>query len=175
MPKALLIRLRILWLALMAPFQLRWRPTDCEDVAEMKTDNCRIPASHGALCSSMKFGIIWINLMKQRATSSSPTQKDHKNVLVKRVIPIRPKKGNGTVLLYVQPSLRAGLKIWLELWPLIRNLPRLLHSVTLSDVWFRDCVTLGAPCKMQIEWQWKNRMYFEILRWFICILYQRLE
>ena len=39
-----------------------------------------------------------MNLRKQQVTSSSPTQKDHKNVSVKRVILIRPKKGNRTVL-----------------------------------------------------------------------------
>jgi hypothetical protein len=57
MPKALLIRLRMIADALVASLQIRRRPTDCEDVAEMKTDNFRIPASHGALCSRlMKFG-----------------------------------------------------------------------------------------------------------------------
>jgi hypothetical protein len=57
MPKALLIRLRMIADALVASLQIRQRPTDCEDVAEMKTDNFRIPASHGALCSRlMKFG-----------------------------------------------------------------------------------------------------------------------
>ena len=66
----------------------------------------------------------WLNLDEfEEATSNSPIQKDHKNVSVKRVILIRPKKGNRTVLgmegrlnwLYFQPSMHAGLKIWMEL------------------------------------------------------------
>ena len=159
MPKALLIRLRILWLALAASFQIRRRPTDCEDVAEMKTGNCRIPASHGALCSRLiKFGWIWgsnkqqvvprpktITRMYLRSESSQFAPK-------KATAPCSAWKVGWTGTDYIfNLACTQGLKSgWnYNLW--FGSVPRLLHGVTLSDVRLRHSVTVGAPCNMQID------------------------